>query len=70
MGGMDLDPLAGLGLDPAAENAPAGKNQGVRTVAIDDRQFEIQVKGRGGYGLPHWGIVVGRAAPALIWIMT
>jgi hypothetical protein len=41
MGRTHVQPLLGFSLHPAANNAPARENQGVRDIIIDDGQLKI-----------------------------
>ncbi len=53
MRGPDRDLPLGVGIDPAVQDAPARKNERVRSLLVDDGQLEVPVK-RGGYDrLPH-----------------
>ena len=56
MGRPHIEPLLGLYLHPAVENAAARKHQRMRTVIVDDGQFEIAIERRGGNVLPHRGM--------------
>jgi len=53
MGRPHIEPLLGLYLHPAVENAAARKDKRVRAIIIDDGQLKIAVERRGGYVLPH-----------------
>jgi hypothetical protein len=47
MGGTDVDLPHGDGVDPPAEDAPAGKRERMRNVTLDDGKFEVAaVRGR------------------------
>jgi len=56
---VDADALPGRGLDPAAEDAAAGKDEDVHLAAIAHSQFEVAVERRDGYGLPHERFILG-----------
>jgi hypothetical protein len=56
MGWVNFDPLFRLGLYPTAWNLTTGKNECVRLAFVDDGEFEVAIKGRGGYRLPHWAL--------------
>ncbi len=45
--GMHVDPLSGLGIHPATENATAWKHKTVHAVAVDHGQLKVAVERRG-----------------------
>jgi hypothetical protein len=53
MGRPHVEPLLGLRVDPAGENAPAREYERVRTVTVEDGEFEVAVERRAGDRLPH-----------------
>ena len=48
-----VQPLAAVRIHPARGDTPAGKNQGMRPIPVEDGQFDIAVDRRGRYGVPH-----------------
>jgi hypothetical protein len=48
-----------LSLDPPGQNAAARKNQGVRSVTVDDGQLEIAIERSACYRLPFHREIVG-----------
>ncbi|MCC8955452.1 hypothetical protein H8B02_19060 [Bradyrhizobium sp. Pear77] len=46
MRGLHSDVFSGLGLDPAAEDPAARKNQPVNGITLDHRDLQVPVKGR------------------------
>lgn len=65
----DFDPLLGLGIDPSARRAAAGKSERMDAVLVKDGQLQVLVEGRGGDMLPlHDRNVRQQGTGALIWI--
>jgi hypothetical protein len=42
-----------LSLHPTAKYATTGKNRRMYAVFVDDREFQVTIKWRGGYFMPH-----------------
>ena len=62
-----IDGFLGFCINPSVENTAACKGESVRSVVVDDGQFQIAVKWRVRYGLPlHIGIVWRGKLGALI----
>ena len=66
MGGRHLDALARARLDPTNKGAAAWKDERMRSVAIDDRQFQVLIVGRSGNRLPHGRLSTEPDAKALM----
>jgi hypothetical protein len=45
--------MSGFRRDPPGQDTPAGKNQGMRAIAIQNRQLQIAIEGRSRYWVPH-----------------
>ena len=60
MSGVHFDLPFCLGIDPSIRDAPAGKDEGMGTVFVDDGQLKISIEGGRRYEFPH-----GRRLPAI-----
>jgi hypothetical protein len=65
MGRMHVQPFPRQRIGPAVEKAPAGKDQRMRTLLVDDGEFEIAVEGGARYRLPHSNILHRRGCETL-----
>jgi hypothetical protein len=52
MGRPHLNPLAGVGLDPAIGGATTGKHQGMFAIVIAYGKLDVATEGCAGSGLP------------------
>ncbi len=52
MGGVNFYSLAGVRLDPAAQNAAAREDQRMHAAAVDHGKFQVAIKRGGCYRLP------------------
>ena len=68
MGRTHIQTLLGFGIHPTIDSTPARKNQRMRAVLVEDRQFEIATEWRIGCRLPHLVKLRALAIPALIYI--
>lgn len=69
--GSDIEVLLGFGVDPSAEHAATGERHGVRTILVQDGQFQVSVERCGADRLPlHKKSLNARAGHSLICIKT
>jgi hypothetical protein len=48
-----VNPCSDAGLNPSAENAAARKHDWMHAICVDNRQFQIAIKWRSRYRMPH-----------------
>jgi hypothetical protein len=65
---VNVNALLRLHLDPAIDDTPAGENEHMRAVFVDNREFQITFERCAGDGLPHAQSLDGKSNPALISI--
>ena len=62
MCGVYLDPLLGLGIDPAAKKLTAWEDERMGSVPVDDGKLQVAFERRSGDRLPHGPLCAPGAA--------
>lgn len=65
MGGVNVKPLPGFHLHPPLQNTPAGEDERVRAIIVDNGEFQVAVEGSARDRLPHAANLPAYRASAL-----